>query len=132
VHYYLVPYTGDGTEADPFRPDVPDGVEWTSIDLRSDATTAVGDCLVATPNALPFSLQRVHLGNELGVLPLPARLAVSTRLGVDLVGTTTVRDMVRRLLVEYGGPGMWKPLSPGSGALFRISLGGEVIDEFSA
>jgi len=48
MQYYTLPLIGTGTEADPYRPDVPDGTSWVG---NTDGT----DCLIATPTDLPIA-----------------------------------------------------------------------------
>lgn len=49
--YYLAPYKGTGTHADPFRPEGSDQPGWSAIDLRPDGSVITGRCLLYLPVA---------------------------------------------------------------------------------
>ena len=64
AHYYLVPYLGEGTDRNPFRPDGSDQPGWSAIDLRPDVTVLDGFALLALP-VREDTPERRYLGDAL-------------------------------------------------------------------
>lgn len=54
MNYYEVHQTGTGTEMDPYRPDLPNGINYVG---NTDGTTF----LIATQNKLPDGINNVKL-----------------------------------------------------------------------
>ncbi len=68
--YYTTPRIGTGTDRDPYRPDVPAGVEWA-------AHVGAAECLVVTDAAIPGRAGQVELPEG------AARTATLARLGLS-------------------------------------------------
>jgi hypothetical protein len=63
VYYYVLPKIGDGTQDDPIRPDIPEGISFVNHPCDD------GTCLTATavqiPNLTPMSLEGLEYECEM-------------------------------------------------------------------
>lgn len=126
MHYYLVPYVGDGTDADPYRPHGADQAGWSAIDLRPDVTVQSGFALLALP-IQDDAPQRRYLGEALDEVAATVKQQIEARLGITLEATT-LRDMIAELLLVHGGVGRWKLLRPTRRGRYEINLGGRIYE----
>lgn len=125
MHFYLAPYTGDGTPMDnPFTPRGSDQPGWSAIDLRRDSSVVTGRCLVAVP------VRDDTIGQYLGDAPDEVSAAVKSlvenRLGITLEATRP-RGIIAELLMVHGRTDgtRWKPLRPSRvRRQYEIHLGG--------
>jgi hypothetical protein len=119
VPYYLAPYVGSGTYADPYQPAVIDQPGWAAIDLRPNAASAG---LLYLPNASadprlvligvdPFNLVTTQVATTLGA-----------KLGVTIQTPLTL-DTLFQVLLAAPPNGGWKPLRRGFDGLLKINLG---------
>lgn len=128
--YYLAAYVGTGTDDDPFRPSGAELREtWGSIDLRPPGS-AVGRALLVVDEPLPPSPSRLYLGDDLDGLSSTVRRKIEGHLGVPLDGTTSLRRLIARLLIEHGDDkrkDRWNRLRP-EGLRRKVYLGGLIYD----
>jgi uncharacterized protein YodC (DUF2158 family) len=119
--YYLVPYIGEGTDRNPFRPDGADQDGWRAIDLRPDSTVLDGRALLRVPDRAD-TVAREYLGDALDDRTGAVKQTLESRLGVTLTATA-FREQIAELLIEHGGPGRWAPLRPTVAGRYEIVLG---------
>lgn len=109
--YYLSPYVGKGTYAEPFRPREAQehGVGAHAIDLRADCTKAEGYALLWLESAVPVHRSLVKLGDAADdTHGWSFRRYVRWRLGHSH-DARDVRQLVRKLLLQPPA-GAWNPL----------------------
>ena len=126
--YYIAPYVGRGTRADPFRPVGSDQAGWSAIDLRPDGgATPDGNglnaCLLHLPSHDPDpALQQFAEDKQEQLLPAAqARLVTTLKLGT--LTQTRFDTIVENLLVAPPSNG-WRKLAPTAEGFFEIYLGG--------
>lgn len=120
-----MPYIGNGTDSNPFRPlGSDDQSGWGAIDLRPDSTKQAGFALVAFPAAVSHGDKLSDEGK--GRMPAAVKRALGNRLGLTLE-KDQFDEAVYELLVFHADPqgkDRWKPLVPELGGKQRIYLGG--------
>ena len=126
--YYVAPYIGRGTRADPCRPVGSDQAGWSAIDLRPDGgATPDGNglnvCLLYLPIHDPdVRLQRFADAKD-EQLSLAARGRLATALGLAPLTQTRFDVIIEDTLVAPP-PGTRAPLAMAASGHFEIYLGG--------
>lgn len=128
--YYLAPYVGAGTKADPYRPRGSNQPGWKAIDLRPDASAVHGGglnaCLLYLPAHDP-DVQLELLADELTETLSGGRLArVRTRLGLPDLEQAEFSLVIARILLRPPVNG-WKRLLATRGR-YLVFLNGLVAD----
>lgn len=133
----LARWRGTGAYRDPFIPDVDIPGVWGCIDLRPDQTVVDGFCLVANADgsaltgkaASLMTLGGLSRDNADGIGRVARRL-LGNRLGIDLTAGTTMRDVLRAILIDNARVDgtRWKPLQA-AGNRYEVWLANELIDE---
>lgn len=133
--YYLARWSGAGTEADPYRPDLPLTGAWQAVDLRPDATVPDGWCVVWTADpqiGLPSTATELGDGT-FAALPNALRNRLRNLLGIASLTGSTVPQILAELLTVHAGPGRWQRLRPsrrqtafGLVDHYEVHLGGKI------
>jgi hypothetical protein len=126
MHHYLVPYIGEGTDRNPFRPHGSDQPGWSAIDLRPDVTVLDGFALLAVP-VRADAPERRYLGDALDTPSAATRQELDSRLTLTLEATT-LREQIAELLIAAAGGSRWKPLRPTQRGVYEINLGGRIYE----
>lgn len=122
--YYLAPYKGSGTRADPFRPEGSDQPGWSAIDLRPDASVLTGRCLLYLPVADANPLLRKLSDNKDELIGVSNRNFLRTTLSSPSLEDDTLANTVAALLLRPP-VGAWNRLQA-TGDHYEIHLGGPI------
>lgn len=129
-YLYLASFIGNGTLNNPFRPPGTDGLEYSIIDFRADATKQGGFCLLRVPQRNDAAIGGDYLGDD-GRITLPTQLRnrLGNVFGVNLE-SSYVPDVLLELLREHGDDvrtDRWNKLRPAFGR-WQIYLGELLVD----
>lgn len=126
MNLYLLPYVGDGTAENEYRPAGIDGLTFSSIDLRPPGQGG-GYAFVSTPSPLPsVPSDGLALGtNPDATLSAGVRRNIERRLGVTL-GSASVRGIIFENLTTHAREDgtRVRPLRRSRDGKYRIHLGG--------
>ena len=111
MHYYLAPYVGVGSHADPFRPRGSEQPGWSAIDLRPNGAVITGRALMAVPTR--DDTIGVYLGDAPDSPSLAVKAAIEISLGVILTADR-LRTIIPEVLIQHARTDgtRWRPLRP--------------------